>query len=116
MLSTATRGKEDKALITAYQAQEKTRGAYSGALDGIYGPGTALTLAQDWGIVPPKPLYWAKNPAPGKAAYTAALLAMAQSDAPRAEQWAKASDVRYSGEVFDSRRHGQQNNPRRRAS
>jgi hypothetical protein len=113
MLSTATRGKEDKALVTAYQAQEKARGQYSGALDGLYGPVTALTLAHDWQVVPPKPLYWPKNPTPAKNSYTAAIAAYASSDAPRAEAWAKAADVKYSGEAYDSRRHGPQNQQRR---
>jgi hypothetical protein len=93
-LSSVAKGSEDKSLVTAFQNQEKGRGFYVGNLDGLYGPKSALALAKDYGIVPPKPYYWPKNSmAASKKAYNQALLAIGAQDAPRAEEWAQAANV-----------------------
>lgn len=93
-LATARVRGEDKALVTAYQAQEKNRKFYVGNLDGLYGPKTALALANDQHIIPPKPRYWPKNNMPkAKAEYKRALLEWAQKDASRAEEWVAAAQV-----------------------
>ena len=83
-----------KALVTAYQQQEKKRGFYVGNIDGLFGPKSALTLAKDHGIVPPHPLYWPKkDAAAAKRSYKASLAPYVAADSQRAEEWAQAMNV-----------------------
>lgn len=92
MLATAP-GKENRALVSAYQTQEKSRGFYVGNIDGLYGPKSALALMNDQNFVPPTPRVWPKaNPTASKATYKAALMARAAADRPRAEEWIQASN------------------------
>lgn len=92
-IATASKGKENKSLVAEFQRTEQARNMYDGKIDGLWGPKSAIALAQDFGIVPPKPLYWPVNPAPAKAAYKAELLAIARRDPPRAEEWQRAAMV-----------------------
>jgi len=80
----------DKTLVKQYQAQEGL------TQDGLYGPGTGTTVAQRYGIVPVKPLYWTKvtaNIPKQKADWRAAMLALAVKDPSRATEWQAASNV-----------------------
>lgn len=87
-------GEQKKSLLKTYQTQEKERGFYVGNIDGLYGPKSALALAQDQGIVPPPPLYWPKkDPAAAKTAYRNKLLAIAERDVQRREEWQQAAQV-----------------------
>lgn len=82
---------EDTALVKQFQSQESLS-----PVDGLYGPGTATRLAQQYGIVPTKPYYWSKTaskvPAQ-KAEYRAAMLALATRDPGRAADWQAAANV-----------------------
>ncbi len=83
-----------KASVTDYQNQERRRNFYVGNIDGLYGPKSALTLAQDHGIVPPRPLYWPKkDPAGAKSVYRAQLARFADADPQRREEWQQAMHV-----------------------
>lgn len=83
-----------KQAVTEYQGQEKSRGFYQGNLDGLYGPKTAISLANDHGIVPPMPLYFSKkDPKGAKAAYVAQLARFADADPQRREEWEQAMHV-----------------------
>jgi hypothetical protein len=68
-------------------------------LDGAYGSETALCLAEKYGIVPPKPLYWGKRGGDYKTLvadqklYKQRLAAIAAKDPQRADEWAKAMAV-----------------------
>lgn len=92
-IATSSKGREDRELVAAFQRMEKPRGFYDGKIDGLYGPKSAIALARDYGIVPPKPLYWPTNPTPAKAAYRTELLRIAQVDPPRREEWQRAAVV-----------------------
>lgn len=77
-------------LVTKFQAQEKQRGNYSGALDGLYGPGIAQAVAA-YNIVPYPPFYWSKDKkktAAMKNTFKAAMLKRASADPTRADEWA----------------------------
>lgn len=90
---TAANGQND--LVTKFQAQEKTRGNYTGALDGLYGPGVARAVA-GYNIVPYPPFYWSKNKATTasmKAAFKQAMLAKASSDPTRADEWSHVASL-----------------------
>lgn len=83
-----------KASVTDYQRQEQQRRFYVGNIDGLYGPKSALTLAQDHGIVPPRPLYWPKkDPKGAKQVYIAQLARFADADPQRGEEWRQAMHV-----------------------
>ncbi len=83
-----------KASVTDYQRLEQRRRFYVGNIDGLYGPKSALTLAQDHGIVPPRPLYWPKkDPKGSKQVYVAQLARFADADPQRAEEWRQAMHV-----------------------
>src|SRR6266496_304638 len=85
-------GPSAQGLLRQYQQQEVGRGYYKGNIDGLYGPKSALALANDQGIVPPRPLYWPKtNVAASKAAYVAKLDTKANADPQRAEEWRQAA-------------------------
>lgn len=85
-------GPSAQALLKEYQAQEKVRGFYVGNIDGLWGPRSALAMANDQKIVPPKPLYYAKkDPKGARDAYVAALLQYAGQDAQRREEWQSAA-------------------------
>jgi hypothetical protein len=87
-------GPTNQELLRKYQRQETSRGFYKGNIDGLYGPKSALSLADDQGIVPPKPLYWPKtNVAASKAGYVAKLESKANADPQRAEEWRQAAQV-----------------------
>lgn len=91
-LSGVSPGQEDKSAVAGFQAQEQTRGYYSGALDSLYGPKSARAFAQDHGIVPPRPLYWPKaNANQAKGDYKGFLRQIAAKDLPRREEWLAAA-------------------------
>jgi len=86
MLFGAPPGQENKTLIAAFQAQEGLKAS------GFYGPATAEALAENYGIIPPKPLYWSKkHQTKAKQAYRARLLAFVPDDPQRAEEWQQAA-------------------------
>lgn len=96
MLRTATKSTADRKMVAAYQTQENARGQAVGKVDGLYGSKTALTLALDHGIAPPKPLYWPTNALQQKAAkafYKGELMKLAASDSARREEWTQAAQV-----------------------
>lgn len=81
---------EDQALVKKFQTQEGLKA------DGLYGPGTATRLGQQYGIIPPKPYYWSKNTSlvpQQKAEYRAAMTALSVKDPVRATQWLAAGNV-----------------------
>ena len=90
----ARKGKENKALVTAYQEQEKLP-----RRDGLYGSTVALSLANTYDIVPPKPLYWGTKTGgyasylADKKKYKAALLTKGARDPQRSEEWTAAANV-----------------------
>lgn len=90
--------KENRNLVSTFQVQESRAGSYkniqtgaAGKVDGLYGPGTALALAERYGIVPPNPKYWPTNPAPSLTAYKNRLLKLAAADPARATEWKQAA-------------------------
>lgn len=86
-LSATRAGRENKVQIAEYQRSNALKP------DGLYGPKTALTLA-DYGIVPPKPFYWPSATAPAaKRDYRAALLRLANADQARFDEWSAAGKV-----------------------
>jgi hypothetical protein len=95
-LRTAKKGtaSEPRALVQAFQTQERLE-----QNEGSYGFETALALADRYGIVPPKPLYWGKKggppslPAQQKATYSAHLMVLKSQDPQRADEWQAASKV-----------------------
>lgn len=95
-LLTAKKGtaSEPRALVQAFQTQERLE-----QTDGSYGYETAIALADRYGIVPPKPLYWGKKggpaslPAQQKASYSAHLMVLKSQDPQRADEWAAAAKV-----------------------
>jgi hypothetical protein len=96
MLLNAPPGLEDQTLVTHYQMDAAKEGMYTGKIDGLYGPGAALTVAA-YGIVPAKPRHWSRNKAiisAQKKAYAQALLKYASQDPQRADEWEQAADVR----------------------
>lgn len=83
-----------KAAVTDFQLLERQRKFYVGNIDGLYGPKSALVLAQDHGIVPPHPLYWPKkDPKGAKAVYQTQLARFASADPQRREEWQQAMHV-----------------------
>jgi hypothetical protein len=96
MLNMKGRGREDKPLVAKFQTQETATGYYTGKIDGLYGPKSALALAKHWAIIPPKPYYWPKaasEAAKAKTDYRGQLLAIAAKDTPRADEWSRAAEV-----------------------
>lgn len=84
-LYTTRPGFEDRNLIASFQAQEGMRPS------GYYGATAALCLAQKYGIVPPRPIYWSKtNTKRSKARYASALDSIASRDPQRREEWQRA--------------------------
>jgi hypothetical protein len=90
--------KDNRDLVSVFQTQESRAGSYKniqtgakGTIDGLYGPATAISLAERYGIVPPNPKYWPKNPAPALTAYRNRLLALAAADPARASEWQQAA-------------------------
>ncbi len=83
-----------KAAVTDFQLLERERKFYVGNIDGLYGPKSALVLAQDHGIVPPHPLSWPKkDPKGAKQVYQAQLARFASADPQRREEWQQAMHV-----------------------
>lgn len=81
---------EDQSLVKKFQTQQGLKA------DGLYGPGTATVLGQQYGIIPPKPLYWSKTTSlvpQQKADYRAAMTALSVKDPVRAAQWIAAGAV-----------------------
>lgn len=102
MLRNASKGKEDKGLVTAFQQQELDLGhAPGGAFgnvsskaDGLYGPKSGLQLARHYAIVPPKPLYWSKtNWLTDKKNWRSEMARFAAIDPQRADEWSAAGNV-----------------------
>jgi len=90
--------KDNRDLTTLFQIQESKAGSYKnivtgepGKVDGLYGPGSAIALAERFGMVPPPPKYWPKNPAPALTAYKARLMKLAAADPVRASEWSQAA-------------------------
>lgn len=83
-----------KAAVKDFQLLEQQRKFYVGNIDGLYGPKSALILAQDHGIVPPHPLFWPKkDPKGAKAVYQTQLARFASADPQRREEWNQAMHV-----------------------
>ena len=81
--------------VSAFQAQERERGTYTGALDGLYGPGVAMAVAS-YNIVPYPPFIWSKDKkktATNKAKFKQAMLKRAGQDPTRADEWARVADM-----------------------
>lgn len=90
MLRGAVKGREDKQLVTAYQAQEQPE---AGKIDGLYGPKTGRTFLKH-NIVPPKPLYFSsKTGAADRAAWKALMFQKAATDPQRAEEYMQSANV-----------------------
>lgn len=95
-LKTAKKGTatEPRELVKEFQLVERLP-----RTDGSYGSETALALADRYGIVPPKPLYWGKKGGDfstltrDKNAYSTHLLNLAESDPQRADEWRTAAKV-----------------------
>jgi hypothetical protein len=95
-LKTAKKGtaSEPRAQVKEFQLIERLS-----RTDGSYGSETALALADKYGIVPPKPLYWGKAGGTyqtlvnDKNAYSAHLLNLATQDPQRADEWRSAAKV-----------------------
>lgn len=84
-----------KGEVTAFQGQERATGKYTGALDGSYGPGTALAVAA-YNIVPYPPFIWSKNKAKTAAAkskFAAYMHKKAGSDPTRADEWVRVAEI-----------------------
>jgi len=84
-----------KGLVAALQGQEKSLGKYTGAVDGLYGPGSALLVAS-YGIVPYPPFFWSSvksKTANLKANFKKAMLNRAAADPTRADEWAHVAAV-----------------------
>ncbi len=93
-LGQARASQEVNAAVKDFQLAERDRKFYVGNIDGVYGPKTALVLAQDHGIVPPHPLYWPKkDPKGAKAVYQSQLSRFASADPQRREEWQQAMHV-----------------------
>ena len=89
MLMVNKPGTEDKAQVRVYQAGNQPD---AGAIDGLYGPKTALTNIR-YGLVPVEPYYWPKATATqAKRDYKNALLAQAVRDPVRAQEWQAAAN------------------------
>lgn len=87
MLRSATKGSEDKALVTAFQTQEGLKPS------GFYGPGSGLAMLK-YNIIPPKPFYFpTRGTAESKANYRRNLLFQAEKDPKRAAEWQAAAMV-----------------------
>lgn len=90
----AVKGKEDKTQVGEFQKVERLS-----RTDGSYGSETALALADRYGIVPPKPLYWGKKGGDyqtlvnDKKTYSTHLLVLADKDPQRADEWRAAAKV-----------------------
>lgn len=89
---------DNRQLTTLVQKQEATKGRYKniltgapGLIDGLYGPGVAIGIAENYGMVPPNPKYWPTNPAPSLSAYKARLTKLAADDPARASEWLQAA-------------------------
>lgn len=89
---------DNRDLVSVFQAQEARAGSYKnivtgepGKVDGLYGPGTAISLAERYGMVPPPPKYWPKNPQPALTAYKSRLMKLAAADPVRATEWTQAA-------------------------
>jgi len=95
-LKTAKKGtaSEPRAQVKEFQLIERLS-----RTDGSYGSETALALADKYGIVPPKPLFWGKKGGShatlvaDKNAYSAHLLNLATKDPQRADEWRSAAKV-----------------------
>lgn len=95
-LKTAKKGtaSEPRALVQQFQTQERLS-----RTDGSYGSETGIAIADRYGIVPAKPLYWGKKGGDystlvaDKNAYKAHLLNLAAKDPQRADEWRSAAAV-----------------------
>lgn len=88
MLFLARPNAEDRDLVYQWQQAEGIKPT------GLYGPGTAIALAERYGIVPPQPRYWTKSgTGKVKAAYSLRLRAQGKRDPARAEEWDAAAAV-----------------------
>ena len=84
-LATTSRYNEDKTVVAAHQQ------VLAQTPDGLYGPATALALA-DRGIVPPNPFYWPRvDTVQVVSEYKAEMLDHAEADPGRASEWKKAA-------------------------
>lgn len=79
-------GKEDRSLVAAFQANNGLKAS------GYYTPGTAICLAERYGLVPPAPYWPTSGRVKAKANYRQRLLAIAKSDPQREEEFRRAAD------------------------
>jgi hypothetical protein len=101
-LTTAKKGAEDRALVERFQRSENQKRVLEKRDDGLnpdgrYGVTTAYALSE-YGLVPPKPLYWGKandwaSVGKGKAAWKQWCLSNATKDSARTAEWTGASKV-----------------------
>lgn len=90
-LKNTSKYQESKGLVRAFQEQEGLKA------DGLYGPKTALQVAT-YGIVPPRPRYWAKKTAKvDKDTYAAKMVQYSVKDPVQAADWLNASRVDANG-------------------
>ena len=79
---------EDKNAVTKWQSDEGLKPT------GLYGPGTAIALAERYGIVPPRPRYWTRSGTGAvKRAYVHRLRMQGVRDPARKEEWDAAAAV-----------------------
>jgi hypothetical protein len=85
---------EPRADVQKFQTAERLA-----RTDGSYGSETGIAIADRYGLVPPKPLYWGKKGGDyqtlvnDKKAWSAHMLNLAQQDPQRADEWRSAAKV-----------------------
>lgn len=85
-LQTTSRYRENRGAVADYQA------AAGLVADGLYGPATALSIAE-LGVLPVLPFYWpASNTAQAVAEFASDMLDQAADDPARAAQWRNLAD------------------------
>lgn len=93
------KGSENRDLIATFQQVERQRGMHGVPVSGVFDYITALSLARNYGIVPPlkfadgKDIYWPVNAAPAKRKLKEIFSRMAARDPSRTEEWTQAAQV-----------------------
>lgn len=96
-ISRSRKGQEDRNLIHALQTIARRKGQRATRPNGLYDAETICQLARHHGIVPParfgddRQPYWPTNAAPAQRTVRECLLAMAENDPVRAEEWKQAA-------------------------
>lgn len=78
--------KEDRSLVAAFQANNGLKAS------GYYTPGTAICLAEQYGLVPPEPYWPTSGRVKAKANYVKRLRAIAARDPQRREEFERAAE------------------------